>query len=299
MRRMPKRILVADDVESLRKAVARFLAQEGFETLLAADGSDALLIASESHPDLIVVDAMMPGLTGHEVCRILKKKKETRSIPIIIMSGEMIEEKDVVSGLEGGADDYLAKPFTMKVLLARIRAVLRRYDHEEESLTIQKRCGIALDPEGRTVKVSGQAVELARKEFDLLALLLSGRDGCSSRLPPRGGLGLRPRRLQRPAHRRDPHLPPAQETRPFPGQAHRQRAGDRLPLRRLRRGYFVPEATQALQGKVGRPSLRKAAAAWRTFSWIPFCWAGSALAKGPAMGAATSVNMVQYSSGLS
>ena len=173
MRRMPKRILVADDVESLRKAVARFLGLEGFETLLAADGSDALLIASESRPDLIVVDAMMPGLTGHEVCRILKKKRETRSIPIIIMSGEMIEEKDVVSGLEGGADDYIAKPFPMKVLLARIRAVLRRYDHEEESLTIQKRCGIALDPEGRTVKVSGEAVELARKEFDLLALLLS------------------------------------------------------------------------------------------------------------------------------
>ncbi|MEK7743262.1 MAG: response regulator, partial [Elusimicrobiota bacterium] len=76
---MPKRILVADDVESLRKAVARFLGVEGFETLLAADGSDALLIASESRPDLIVVDAMMPGLTGHEVCRILKKKRETRS----------------------------------------------------------------------------------------------------------------------------------------------------------------------------------------------------------------------------
>ncbi|MEK7744653.1 MAG: response regulator transcription factor, partial [Elusimicrobiota bacterium] len=162
-----------DDVESLRKAVSKALAQAGFGVVSAADGSDGLLLAQEAAPDLILCDAVMPGLDGNALLRVLKRGKRTAGIPIIIMSGEMIEEKDVVSGLEGGADDYIAKPFPMKVLLARIRAVLRRYDHEEESLTIQKRCGIALDPEGRTVKVSGEAVELARKEFDLLALLLS------------------------------------------------------------------------------------------------------------------------------
>ncbi|MBI5596876.1 MAG: response regulator transcription factor [Elusimicrobia bacterium] len=170
---MPQRILVADDVESLRKAVDRALKLDGFETLLAADGSDALLMASESRPDLVLADAVMPGLTGHELCRILKKKDETRGIPVIIMSGEMIEEKDVVTGLEGGADDYIVKPFPMKVLLARIKAVLRRYDHGDESRGAQKRSGITLNPEARTVKVSGTAVELARKEFDLLALLLA------------------------------------------------------------------------------------------------------------------------------
>ncbi|MDE2291728.1 MAG: response regulator transcription factor [Elusimicrobia bacterium] len=170
---MPARILVADDVQSLRSAVERMLRQDGFEVIQAANGSDALLVASETQPDLILADAVMPGMTGHELCRVLKRKEGTRGIPVIIMSGEMIEEKDVVAGLEGGADDYIAKPFPMKVLLARIKAVLRRYARDEETRAVMKRCGVELDPEARTVKVSGKAVELARKEFDLLALLLA------------------------------------------------------------------------------------------------------------------------------
>lgn len=170
---LPPRILVADDVESMRRGVERLLRREGFDVILAANGSDALLAASESRPDLVLTDAMMPGLTGQELCRVLKRRPETRHIPVIIMSGEMFEEKDVVAGLDGGADDYIPKPFSPKVLLARVKAVLRRYRDDEDTRAVLRRCGIELDPEARTVRVGGRLVDLARKEFDLLAVFLS------------------------------------------------------------------------------------------------------------------------------
>ncbi|MFC1679976.1 response regulator transcription factor [Elusimicrobiota bacterium] len=170
---MPTKILVIDDVASLRQAVEKMLLREDFSVITAADGSDGLLLAEEAHPDLILADAVMPGLDGHALCRVLKRKRQTQNIPVIIMSGEMIEEKDIVAGLEGGADDYVAKPFPMKVLLARIRAVLRRYEHGPAAEETLKRYGIELDPASREVRVQGKGVSLTRKEFDLLALLLS------------------------------------------------------------------------------------------------------------------------------
>jgi len=171
---MPQeKILVIDDVESLRKAVQKMLAQNGFSVVCAANGSDGLLLAEESRPDLILADAVMPGLDGHALCRVVKRKAQTRHIPVIIMSGEMIEEHDIVSGLEGGADDYLVKPFPMKVLLARIRAVLRRYQKEPARQETMKKYGIELAPEARSARVEGKDVPLARKEFDLLALFIS------------------------------------------------------------------------------------------------------------------------------
>lgn len=169
---MPEKILVIDDVESLRKTVEKLLSKNGFSVLSAANGSDGLLLAEEARPDLILTDADMPGIDGHSLCRILKKKASTRGIPVILMSGEMIEEKDVVSGLEGGADDYVIKPFPMKVLLARIRAVLRRYEKAAVVQERLQRCGIELDPASREARVDGKAMTLTRKEFDLLALLI-------------------------------------------------------------------------------------------------------------------------------
>ncbi|MBI4424606.1 MAG: response regulator transcription factor [Elusimicrobia bacterium] len=167
-----KKVLIIDDVESMRKLIVKALAGEGYSTLTASCGSDGLLIAQESKPDLVLCDAVMPGMTGHELLRVLKRSKGTERIPVLIMSGEMIEEKDIVSGLEGGADDYLVKPFTVKILRARVRAVLRRYELAPAAGESLRFCGIELDPSERRVHVGDHAVPLTRKEFDLLALML-------------------------------------------------------------------------------------------------------------------------------
>jgi len=167
-----KKILILDDVESLRKAIEKALVREGFSVVCGTNGSDGLLLAEESEPDLVLTDAMMPGMDGPALCRVLKRKKGTRHIPVIIMSGEMMEEADIVAGLEGGADDYILKPFPMKVLLARIKTVLRRFEGSAKTRETLKKFGIELDPATREVKVAGKSVLLARKEFDLLALLL-------------------------------------------------------------------------------------------------------------------------------
>ncbi|MFH1723057.1 MAG: response regulator transcription factor [Elusimicrobiota bacterium] len=170
---MPKKILIIDDVESMRKTLEKELRRDGFSVVSAADGSDGRLLAKETRPDIILTDADMPGLDGHTLCRLLRKDRATRNIPVIIMSGELMDEKDVVAGLEGGADDYLIKPFPMKVMLARIHAVLRRYEHASTGEASVKKYGIQLDPASREVKVDGKALTLTRKEFDLLALFLA------------------------------------------------------------------------------------------------------------------------------
>lgn len=170
---MPPKILVIDDFEPFRKRVEKNLRADGFAVVCAADGSEGRMLAKELQPDLVLTDAVMPGIDGHTLCRVLKQDPATRHIPVVIMSGEMIEERDVVAGLDGGADDYIAKPFSTKVLLARLRAVLRRFEggpRREESL---KKYGIDLDPAAREVRVEGNRVSLTRKEFDLLALFLS------------------------------------------------------------------------------------------------------------------------------
>ena len=169
---MPKKILIVDDNESLRKAVRRMLAEESFAPTEAVDGIEGLVLAQEGAPDLVLTDAEMPKMGGHALCRAIKKSAALRGIPVIIMSGEMTEEKDVVAGLDGGADDYVIKPFTMKLLLSRVRAVLRRF---EQSPTVEQRLkarGIVLDPASREVMVKGEKISLTRKEFDLLALFL-------------------------------------------------------------------------------------------------------------------------------
>lgn len=169
---MPKKILVIDDSRDLLESVSKALLADGFTVVSAANGSDGRLLAQESAPDLVLSDADLPGLDGHTLCRVLKKSPQTRAIPVIIMSGTMMEEKDIVAGLEGGADDYILKPFPMKVLLARIHAVLRRFEPASEVARELKVRGIELDPASREVRVRGKSVALTRKEFDLLALFI-------------------------------------------------------------------------------------------------------------------------------
>jgi DNA-binding response OmpR family regulator len=170
---MPNKILLVDDDRDILKMVKRYLAANGMTVMTTDNGSDALLLVRDSMPDLILCDAEMPGLDGHAFCRRIKKEASTRSVPVVLMSGARIAEKDVLSGFDGGADDYVIKPFSLPILLARLLAVLRRYSAVEDKAQVLRKCGIDLDPAGRTVKVGRDPVTLTRKEFDLLAILLS------------------------------------------------------------------------------------------------------------------------------
>lgn len=169
---MGRTILLIDDSDSLRKAVSAALKREGYLVVEAADGGEGVILAQEAKPDLVLTDAEMPTLGGHALCRTLKRAKSTRHIPVVIMSGELMEDTDVVSGLESGADDYILKPFQMPVLFARIKAVLRRYEMPEAEKAALKAGGLELDPAGREATVAGKPVPLTRKEFDLLLYLI-------------------------------------------------------------------------------------------------------------------------------
>jgi DNA-binding response OmpR family regulator len=170
---MNPKVLVVDDDPAILSMIRRYLTANGLSCVVTDNGSEALMLVRESRPDIILVDAVMPGLDGHAVCRVLKKEAATRSIPVIIMSGARIEEKDVLAGFSGGADDYITKPFSLAVLLARVQVVARRYTASAASEEKLKKFGVELDPAGRTVSVGGKSVTMTRKEFDLLAALLS------------------------------------------------------------------------------------------------------------------------------
>jgi two-component system phosphate regulon response regulator PhoB len=168
----PLKILVVDDDRGILALVKKYLGAHGFTVMMTDNGSEALLLVKDSKPDIILCDAQMPGLDGHAVCRRIKQEAVTRSVPVVLMSGAMVADKDVLSGFEGGADDYVLKPFSLPIMLARLRAVLRRYATAESEGALSK-CGIEMDAAGRTVKVGRAPVSLTRKEFDLLAVLLS------------------------------------------------------------------------------------------------------------------------------
>lgn len=165
------RVLVVDDEEDILELVRYNLAKEGFRLRCVATGEDALATARAELPDLIVLDLMLPGLDGLEVCRILKRDPKTAHVPIVMLTAKG-EEADVVAGLELGADDYVTKPFSPRVLLARIKAVLRRKTAQppEESVPIQVR-DIAIIPQRHEVIVRGKPVELTNCEFRLLHYL--------------------------------------------------------------------------------------------------------------------------------
>ena len=169
---MAPKVLVVDDDRAILGVVRRALSAGGMTCVVTDSGSEALMLVRESRPDLILVDAEMPGLDGHAVCRVLKKEASTKAIPVIIMSGSRIEEGDILAGFQGGADDYVLKPFSLPVLMARIQAVLRRYQNAAQAEKKLKRFGIELDPAGRTVKIGGKELPMTRKEFDLLTLLI-------------------------------------------------------------------------------------------------------------------------------
>jgi len=170
---MPARILVVDDETAVTDLLAYNLRKAGYETLLAADGREALRLARQSNPDLILLDLMLPEVDGLDVCRELRKTSE---VPVIMLTARG-EEIDRVVGLELGADDYICKPFSMRELLARIKAVLRRAQPDEPtgkpSTILRGKGSLWLDVESRVVTVGEANLALTRLEFDLLNMLLT------------------------------------------------------------------------------------------------------------------------------
>ncbi len=161
-------ILIVEDEEDIAEILALHLARDGYQVSRVADGLEAYEVAANQLPDLILLDLMLPGMDGLEVCRRLRADEETRSIPIVMVSARG-EEMDRVVGLEVGADDYVSKPFSPREVVLRVGAVLRRGRIQGEVL----RAGVlVLDPEAHTVEVDGEAVHLTATEFRLLHYLM-------------------------------------------------------------------------------------------------------------------------------
>ncbi|MCA9961208.1 MAG: response regulator transcription factor [Anaerolineales bacterium] len=175
---MTKTILVVDDKESLRTLVKSYLTQEGFRVVTAGDGREALFVARQEKPDLILLDLMMPELGGYDFMRVYRREAET---PIIILTAKL-DEPDKVLGLEMGADDYVTKPFSMRELTARVRAVMRRTGRETAVADVLRVGNVLLDRNGRSVKVNDQFVDLTPSEFELLATLMAAPGRAFSRL---------------------------------------------------------------------------------------------------------------------
>ncbi|MCZ2114527.1 MAG: response regulator transcription factor [Anaerolineae bacterium] len=177
---MSKTILVVDDADSLRTMVKAYLVQEGFRVVTAANGREALFIARQERPDLIVLDLMMPELGGYEFINVYAREG---AAPIIILTAK-VDESDKVLGLELGADDYMTKPFSMRELAARVRAVLRRAEKttDDRPSALLRIGSIVLDRNSREVTVDGNSVALTPSEFELLATFLASPGRAFSRL---------------------------------------------------------------------------------------------------------------------
>jgi two-component system alkaline phosphatase synthesis response regulator PhoP len=164
-------ILVVDDEPHIVEVVQDYLKQAGFRVLAARDGQTALTLARHEHPDLIVLDLMLPGgLDGLDVCRVLRQDQTLADVPIIMLTAR-IEETDRLIGLELGADDYITKPFSPREVVARVRAVLRRAKRNGPAAGVVRVGELAVDMTNRSVTVEGQPVSLTPTEFDLLAVL--------------------------------------------------------------------------------------------------------------------------------
>jgi two-component system phosphate regulon response regulator PhoB len=172
-----KSLLVVDDEQDIRELIRYTLAKEGYQVDCVGSGEDALRRARSKAPDLIVLDLMLPGVDGLEVCRRLRGDRTTAQIPIVMLTAKG-EDADVVTGLELGADDYVVKPFSPRVVLARIKAVLRRREEaeREDSDSVLVRGELMIDPARHLVTVKGEPVQATALEMRIL-LALARRPG--------------------------------------------------------------------------------------------------------------------------
>ncbi len=167
----PKQILIADDEPDILEIVSYNLGKEGYEIYTAKDGNEAIERAKQLHPDLIILDIMMPKKTGVEVCAILRSQPIFQDTLIIFLTA-LSDEASQIKGLETGADDYVNKPISPKVLISRVNALFRRVNNKETGKSI-KVGNIVIDPVKFLVTIDEQDVVLAKKEFELLYLLAS------------------------------------------------------------------------------------------------------------------------------
>ncbi|MBI2986451.1 MAG: response regulator [Deltaproteobacteria bacterium] len=177
-----KKILVVEDEPDIRKLVHYNLTQERFKVLEAEDGEKALKTVQREKPDLVVLDLMLPGLSGLEVCRNLREREETARIPILMLTAKA-GEADRVVGLEMGADDYLTKPFSPRELVARVKAILRRTEMQSASLVaeVYEKGSLRINFSTYEVSVKEKAVKLTLKEFELLRFLVQNPNRVLSR----------------------------------------------------------------------------------------------------------------------
>jgi DNA-binding response OmpR family regulator len=177
---MPERILIIEDDPDIAESLRYNLEREGLQAVVAETGEKGLRLAlnAQTPPTLIVLDLMLPGMSGTELCRRLRREPETKKTPIIILTAKA-SEADKIAGLEFGADDYMTKPFSVKELLARIRAVLRRT--KEEKIARYDDGKLSIDFEEMRVSCCGGAVKLTRKEFALLENLAKSSNRVATR----------------------------------------------------------------------------------------------------------------------
>jgi len=170
--------MIVDDDRGIVRLVSEYLTEKDYRVVAARNGREALFIARDEKPDLILLDIMMPELDGYEFVRLFRKERET---PIILLTAKL-EESDKVIGLELGADDYVTKPFGMAELVARIRAVLRRVNKDSADTEVLRIGEVVLDRTAHLVTIHDRPITLTRSEFDLLATLMATPERAFSRL---------------------------------------------------------------------------------------------------------------------
>ncbi len=178
---MPQKILIIEDEEGIIHLLSLYLKDAGFDIVFAKDGADGLALHAREHPDLVILDIMLPTIDGFEVCRRIRSWSKT---PILMLTAR-VSENDRIQGLDLGADDYLVKPFSPRELVSRVRAILRRTDNGVDSegqnassaatapadKSVIRFTGLTIDLPARRVEVNGSEIQLTPTEFDLLALL--------------------------------------------------------------------------------------------------------------------------------
>lgn len=175
---MSKTILVIDDKASVVRLLREYLTEHGYRIVSASNGREALYVARHEKPDLILLDIMMPEMDGFEFMRTFRKERDT---PVIMLTARL-EETDKVIGLELGADDYVTKPFGMAELVARIRAVLRRYAQDEVTAEILRIGDVVVDKTTRVVRVQEKSIDLTPSEFEILTALMAAVGKVFSRM---------------------------------------------------------------------------------------------------------------------